>query len=182
MTFQRKFAWTLAASVLAGVLWLIAAFQLFHNPAHATPQRTDAIVVLGGMSSERLPVGLALRDQLGIQDLVVVTTGLPANAGSDEFCEAHDGDTHLDCFRPDPLNTRGEALRLRDLAAERGWRSVTVVTSDYHVQRTGTLMNHCIEAEVHMVGTEPELSPAGWVWRFVVETGGLFDVWVRPEC
>lgn len=182
MTFKRKLAWTLAACVLAGVLWLIAAFQLFHNPPHATPQKTDAIVVLGGMSNERLPVGLALRKQLGIQDLVVVTTGLPANAGSDKFCEEHDGVTHLDCFRPDPLNTRGEAARLRDLAAERGWTSVTVVTSDYHVQRAGTLMKQCIAADVTMVGTEPELSPAAWVWRFVVETGGLFDVWVRPEC
>ncbi|VXC66635.1 hypothetical protein ARTHRO9V_90182 [Arthrobacter sp. 9V] len=74
MTFQRKLAWTLVAAVLAGVLWLIAAYQLFHNPPHSTPQRTDAIVVLGGMSSERLLVGLALRDQLGIPDLVVITT------------------------------------------------------------------------------------------------------------
>jgi len=115
VTFQWKLAWTLAASVLAGVLWLIAAFQLFHNPSRDVPQRTDAIVVLGGMSSERLPVGLALREQLGIKDLVVITTGLPANAGSDEFCEAHDGDPHLDCFRPDPLNTRGEAARLSDV-------------------------------------------------------------------
>lgn len=85
MTFKRKLAWTLAASVMAGVLWLIAAFQLFHNPPRDVPQRTDAIVVLGGMSSERLPVSLALREQLGIKDLVVVTTGLPANAGSDSF-------------------------------------------------------------------------------------------------
>lgn len=59
---------------------------------------------------------------------------------------------------------------------------MTVVTSEYHVQRAGTLMKQCIAADVHMVGTEPELSPAAWVWRFVVETGGLLDVWVRPEC
>ncbi|UKA48929.1 YdcF family protein [Arthrobacter sp. FW305-123] len=182
MTFKRKLAWTLVTSVLAALLWLIAAFQLFHNPPRATPQTTDAIVVLGGMSSERLPVGLALREQLGIKDLVVVTTGLPANAGSDEFCEAHDGVAHIDCFRPDPLNTRGEGSRLRDLAAERGWESVTVVTSDYHVQRAGTLMRQCIGADVYMVGTEPELSPGGWLWRFMVETGGLLDVWIRPEC
>ncbi|WP_260842320.1 hypothetical protein [Paenarthrobacter nicotinovorans] len=84
MTFRRKVAWTLIAGVLAGLLWLIGAYQLFHNPPHATPQRTDAIVVLGGMSDERLPVGLSLREQLDIPDLVVVTTGLPANAGSDE--------------------------------------------------------------------------------------------------
>lgn len=182
MTFKRKLAVTLVACVLWLALWLIAAFQLFHDPPQAAPQRTDAIVVLGGVSDERLPVGLALRDQLGIQDLVVVTTGLPANAGSDEFCKEHDGEPHLDCFRPDPLNTRGEAARLRDLAAERGWKSVTVVTSDYHVQRAGTLMKQCIAADVHMVGTEPQLSPAGWLRRFVVETGGLLDVWVRPEC
>ncbi|UXM90752.1 YdcF family protein [Paenarthrobacter sp. JL.01a] len=182
MTFRRKVAWTVIAGVLAGLLWLVGAYQLFHNPPHATPQRTDAIVVLGGMSDERLPVGLSLREQLDIPDLVVVTTGLPANAGSDEYCQTHDGDAHLDCFRPDPLNTRGEAVRLRELAAERGWKSVTVVTSDYHVLRAGTLMKQCIAADVQMVGTEPQLSPAGWLWRFVVETGGLFDVWIRPEC
>ncbi|VXC66620.1 hypothetical protein ARTHRO9V_90181 [Arthrobacter sp. 9V] len=59
---------------------------------------------------------------------------------------------------------------------------MTVVTSDYHLQRAGTLMQQCITADVHMVGTKPELSPAGWLGRFVVETGGLFDVWLRPEC
>jgi hypothetical protein len=33
-----------------------------------------------------------------------------------------------------------------------------------------------------MVASHPDLSPLQWLRRFVIETGGLIDVSLRPEC
>ncbi|SDX17709.1 DUF218 domain-containing protein [Arthrobacter sp. cf158] len=172
------------ACFLAVFLWLIAAFQFFYNPPQATPHRTDAIVVLGGMSKERLPVALELQEKLDIPVLVVSTTGLAGNVEGDALCQenAGEGDPDLVCFRPSPLNTRGEAEALRGLIADHGWKSVTVVTSEYHLMRAGTLIGQCTSAEVQMVGSKPDLSSGAWIDRFVIETGGLIDTWMRPEC
>ncbi|BCW46618.1 YdcF family protein [Arthrobacter sp. StoSoilB5] len=177
----RVVARALVAVMAVALLWLITAFQFFYSPPQATPHRTDAIVVLGGLSKERLPVAQELQESLDIPVLVVSTTGLAGNVEGDALCH-EDDEPDLICFRPSPLNTRGEARGLAGLIAQNGWRSVTVVTSDYHLVRAGTLMRQCTSAEIQMVGSQPELSAPAWLDRFVVETGGLIDAWVQPEC
>ncbi|GLU59563.1 YdcF family protein [Paenarthrobacter ureafaciens] len=172
----------LVAAAAAFVLWLLLAIQFFASPPQVSPHRTDAIVVLGGLSRERLPVAQDLRDSLGIPVLVVSTTGLAGNIEGDELCQGDENDPKLVCFRPEPLNTRGEADAVAGLVAKYGWKSVTVVTSDYHVMRAGTLMHQCVAADVQMVGSEPDMTAGAWLDRFVVETGGLMDVWIQPEC
>ncbi|MFK0039340.1 YdcF family protein [Paenarthrobacter sp. NPDC090517] len=167
---------------IVALLWLVVAFQFFYDPPQTTPHRTDAVIVLGGMSKERLPVAQKLQHDLDIPALVVSTTGLAGNVESDSLCDEDTNDPDLVCFRPSPLNTRGEAEAIRALIAEHGWKSVTVVTSDYHVMRAGTLIAQCTSADVQMVGSQPDLSREAWLDRFVIETGGLLDTWVQPEC
>ena len=107
-----------AVSVVAiTLLWLIAAFQFFYSPPQATPHHTDAIVVLGGLSKERLPVAQELQESLDIPILVVSTTGLSGNVEGDALCH-EDDDPDLICFRPSPLNTRGEAKGLAELKSK----------------------------------------------------------------
>jgi hypothetical protein len=33
-----------------------------------------------------------------------------------------------------------------------------------------------------MVASHPALSPGQWLRRFIIETGGLIDASLRPEC
>ncbi|MHC8608794.1 YdcF family protein [Paenarthrobacter ureafaciens] len=179
---HRVLTRALVAAAAAFVLWLLLAIQFFANPPQASPHRTDAIVVLGGLSRERLPVAQDLQEALDIPVLVVSTTGLSGNLEGDALCREGQGEPGLLCFRPEPLNTRGEADAVGGLAAKYGWTSITVVTSDYHVMRAGTLMHQCVAADVQMVGSEPDMTPGAWLDRFVVETGGLMDVWMQPEC
>ncbi|MEI2278561.1 YdcF family protein [Paenarthrobacter ilicis] len=185
---SRKVSATRALGIAIGtclvifLLWLIAAFQFFYNPPQAKPHKTDAIIVLGGMSKERLPVAEKLQAQLDIPVLVVSTTGLSGNVEGDALCDDNADDPDLVCFRPSPLNTRGEAESLSALIAQHSWKSVTVVTSNYHLMRAGTLIEQCTSAEVQMFGSPPDLSAGAWLDRFVVETGGLIDTWMRPEC
>ncbi|MET4622068.1 uncharacterized SAM-binding protein YcdF (DUF218 family) [Arthrobacter sp. 2762] len=171
-----------AVSILViALLWLIAVFQFFYNPPQGTPHHTDAIVVLGGLSKERLPAAQELQESLNIPVLVVSTTGLSGNVEGDALCH-EDDEPDLICFRPSPLNTRGEARGLAELIAQNGWKSVTVVTSNYHLVRAGTLIRQCTSAEIQMAGSQPDLSAGAWLDRFIIETGGLADAWVQPEC
>ena len=178
----RAAVWAVLVAAAGFILWLLLAIQFFAMPPQATPHHTDAVVVLGGMSRERLPIAQDLQKSLDIPVLAVSTTGLSGNAEGDQLCDENAGDPDLVCFRPSPLNTRGEADAVARLVADHGWKSVTVVTSDYHLMRAGTLMRQCTNVEVQMVGSEPELSAGAWLDRFVVETGGLIDVWMQPEC
>ena len=109
--------------------------------------------------------------------LVLSHTDTPGNAAADDVCNSatfpHPG---LVCFRPSGMDTRSEADIIADLADANGWKSVTVVTSSYHVTRAGRLIGQCTTADVQMVASHPALSPAQWLRRFVIETGGLIDV------
>ena len=48
---------------------------------------------------------------------------------------------------------RGEARAVARMAAARGWRSVLVVTSTYHVTRARLLFDRCVAAHVWVTGS-----------------------------
>lgn len=140
-------------------------------------------MVLGGSSAERLPVAEFMADYGQAPVLVLSRTDTPGNASADALCrDASFPNPSLVCFRPVGMDTRGEALAIRDLVNANGWSSIAVVTSSYHVARAGTLIGQCTDASVAMVASEPDLDSLQWLRRFVIETGGLLDVNLRPEC
>ena len=175
-----------ALAVLAALLlWLIVAFQLFYNVQTPPLKKTDAVVMLGGASKERLLEAMMLRSELDAPYLVLSHTDTPGNASADEYCDTHSNKEiypDIICFTPDPLNTRGEADAIGLLATDHKWSSITVVTSKYHVARSERLLNQCTPSRVQMVGTDPQFSPLQWLRRFVIETGGLLTVFLSPEC
>lgn len=167
----------------AAVLWLIVAVQLFVNVDPLTVHRTDAVIMLGGASAERLPVARRVQQELGAPVLVLSHTDTPGNQLADEACNsAQFPNPDLICFRPDEYDTRGEAVAIGKLVELNGWKSVTVVTSSYHTARAGRLMEQCTTADVQMVPSHPDFPVTQWLRRFVIETGGLLDVSLRPEC
>jgi len=176
-------AQALAFAAGALVLWLVVAVQLFVNVDPLSVHRTDAVIMLGGAASERLPVAQRVQQELGAPVLVLSHTDTPGNKAADEACNTAQFPTStLVCFQPGEYDTRGEAQAIGKLVAANGWKSITVVTSSYHVTRAGRLMQQCTTAEVQMVASHPDFSPAQWLRRFVIETGGLIDVSLRPEC
>ncbi|WP_427130815.1 YdcF family protein [Pseudarthrobacter sp. S9] len=165
------------------LLWLIVALQLFVNVDPLSVHRTDAVIMLGGAASERLPVAERIQDELHIPVLVISHTDTFGNRAADDACNAAAfPNPSLVCFRPPDLDTRGEAQAISRLVEANGWKSVTVVTSSYHVTRAGRLIGQCTTAEVQMVASHPDLDLAQWLRRFVVETGGLIDASLRQEC
>jgi uncharacterized SAM-binding protein YcdF (DUF218 family) len=179
----RRVRWALAAVFGAVMLWLMVAVQLFVNVGPSNVHRTDAVIMLGGAASERLPVAQRLQGELNAPVLVLSHTDTLGNSVADDICNsATFPNPGLVCFRPGGMDTRSEADVIGGLADANGWKSVTVVTSSYHVTRAGRLIAQCTTADVQMVASRPALSPGQWLRRFVIETGGLIDASLRPEC
>ncbi|MGX9900579.1 YdcF family protein [Arthrobacter sp. SA17] len=173
-------------SVVGGalfLLWITLSLQLFVNVDPLITHRTDAVIMLGGAASERLPVAQRVQTEYGIPVLVLSQTNTPGNQTADAVCNSTTFPSGtLVCFQPDNLDTRSEAREIAQLAAANNWKSITVVTSQYHVTRAQRLIGQCTSVEIQMVASHPDLRPAQWLSRFVVESGGLLDASLRPEC
>jgi uncharacterized SAM-binding protein YcdF (DUF218 family) len=120
------------------ILRFAAASWIVNEPAaHA-----DAIVVLGddnfygdratqaaqmfrqGVAPVVVASGRRLRPTAGISELIehdLIERGVPKEK--------------VERFAHDAENTREEAVALRRLAREKGWKSIVVVTSNYHTRR-----------------------------------------------
>lgn len=178
---------TIAGAVLLALFlaWLMTAYQLIYNVHTSAPKQADAVVMLGGASKERLLDAMMIRFDVKAPYLVLSNTKTNGNSSADEYCESHSNKTvypDLICFTPKPMDTRGEAVALAELATEYQWKNMIVVTSKYHVERAGLLMEQCINAKVTMMATDPQFNAWQWFRRFVIETGGLIDVNLQPQC
>lgn len=178
-------AWPIAAAALTVfLLWVVIAYQLFVTVDPLALRRSDAVIMLGGAATERLPVARETRQEVGSPVLVLSHTDTPGNAAADDVCNSSSllHARSLMCFRPNSRDTRGEARAIADLVTQYGWKSITVVTSSYHVVRAERLIEQCTTAEVQVVASHPDFGPEQWLNRFVVESLGLVDVSLRREC
>ncbi|HWC12694.1 MAG TPA: YdcF family protein [Acidimicrobiales bacterium] len=146
----------LGASVVAAVAWVVVTALLFVWPRSSYPTRADAVIVPSGDHGERLAAALRLIRE-GVTR-VLVLDGSPDFAEVFRLC-GEPQPFEVICLRPDPDNTRGEARAAGQLAAQRGWKSVVLVTTTHHLTRAGLLFSRCIDGKVHTVGAAP---PYGW--------------------
>jgi hypothetical protein len=158
MSRRRRFR--LAAAVAAAA-WLLLAIGLFALYPPDEPGRADAVLVLAG-SEHRLPVGTELVRRGTAPVLVLSRDPIGRNPPVERRCEgaATQGEGLVVCFVPDPYSTRGEARALAALAEERGWDTVVVVTSRFHLLRSRLLVERCYEGEVRMVAARVDW----WRW------------------
>jgi uncharacterized SAM-binding protein YcdF (DUF218 family) len=165
----------LAIGVLFLAAWtaVVARFVLW--PLQDSPRRADAVVVLSG---DHLRLGKALELMTRrVAPTLVISDGLaPGWREANRLCRKG-ARFRVVCFRPKPYSTRGEARAVARMAAARGWRSVVVVTSTYHVTRARLLFDRCVDARVRVTGStyrrsliplEVFLEPAKLVYALVV--------------
>jgi uncharacterized SAM-binding protein YcdF (DUF218 family) len=124
----------------------------------------DAVVVLSGGRGHRLAEGRRLIAQ-GISDRLVISDGLdPKWVEARRLCRSG----RAICFTPDPYSTQGEARWIAQEARERGWDSVVVVTSTYHVRRARMIVERCYRGRLAVVAAEPPLENriigVAWEW------------------
>ena len=150
----------LALALAAFLALAVASVFLFILYDDDRVTKADAVVVLAG-SKFRLPVGLRLVAR-GVAPVLVISDGLdPRSARSVRLCRQgslRQGATVL-CPKPDPYSTRGEARLVAALARERGWDSIVVVSSRFHLFRARILFERCYGGRLAFVG-----APSPW-WR-----------------
>jgi uncharacterized SAM-binding protein YcdF (DUF218 family) len=163
--------------LVLGVLvaaWLVACAVLFVWPAAETgaPAHADAVVVLSG-SATRLPPAEALIRQ-GVAPVLALSSvrRSPRWKAAHRLCNAGTyRSARVLCFEAHPYSTRGEAETVARIAARRGWRSIVVVSSTFHLTRAKLLFERCLHDHLSFVG-----APTTW-WRlpqeWAYETGKL---------
>jgi hypothetical protein len=138
----------IVAVAVALVLVAMAVFEirLYVVPTSDRRGPTDAVVVLGGGTFiDRLHAAGALLAQYPGAVEVVST---PGRLGCPD---PYPGAASIICFRPDPATTQGEARAAAALAAQYGWKHITVVTTADQVWRARLRFSRCWSGDLSVV-------------------------------
>ena len=165
----------LSVVFIAGLIWLVGLFAFAHRVRELTPAedpaRADAIVALTGPSSERVNAAIRLLEQ-GEGERVLIS-GVNREVRRRELRELTPGSSRLfNCCVDlgfEAEDTVGNAQEIAAWARSKGYRSLIVVTSDYHMPRSlveirGQLPGAALTP--YAVST-PSLDNARW-WRAAV--------------
>jgi uncharacterized SAM-binding protein YcdF (DUF218 family) len=137
----------LALGLLAVVMAGITA-RYFVWPSLGSPTTADAVIVLGG-PGDRYNTGARLVRQ-GLAPVMVASSD--RNSGG---CPGTMDDVPIICFTPDPYSTRGEARYVADLARDKGWSHLIVVTSVGQASRAQLRLERCFDGDVDVVAVRP---------------------------
>lgn len=135
---------------LACIAALLFGWHVVYRPhLDAVPdEEVDALMVLGPLDAWRLPMAEQLMREHKAKNLVLSTPNMPWDA---LYCkEKHSWPAY--CFPPDPSTTRGEAMGYRTLARQHGWKTVMVLTVDFHVERARFIFERCLRQDVTVIG------------------------------
>ena len=147
-----------AALVVVLVLALVVlTFPLFVYPDLNAPQKSDAIVVLGGNGAGPFDEGVALARAHDAPTLVLSL--LPQYSCGPSLPQ--DPSVHLLCFRANPQSTQGEGRAIAHLAAVHRWDRVIVVMPTTQASRARLRIGRCYPGQVLEVGVQP---PGFWAW------------------
>lgn len=168
----RRWRWLLYAAVLAGAAWLAGLVWFAQSLPRASPtdtRRTDALVVLTG-GSARVATGLALLAE-GRADKLFVS-GVYQGVDVQELLRVSrlaPGD--LQCcivLGYAAGNTRGNAAETAAWMRAQGYRSLRLITANYHMPRSLLEFRRALpEVEIvpHPVVPETVRLARWWRWR-----------------
>lgn len=142
----------------------------------------DAVVMFGG-AGPRFDAALALVESGLAPTLVLSDPNDPppdrATTPFETFCRGEE-DFETICFDPEPRTTRGESRFVADLAQERGWRRIVLVTTADQARRARMLLGRCWAGLVDVVVVESDLHALGRVaYEWAATARAVF---VRRSC
>ncbi|MDO4919853.1 YdcF family protein [Kocuria sp.] len=189
----RRRRWPLVlliALALALALWLAVCHAVLDSPRVDPPQKSDALIVLGPPDPTRVEYAQDLVFNKHIAKTLVISTpdaqpfdpqDMVDYYTSRSFCEPHEGVEVL-CFKPDPSTTQGEAIKLKELAEERGWKTVTAVTFTQHISRSRLILERCYPGELRMSAVDFHLTGKSLFMQYLHQSAGYVKAWVTPGC
>jgi uncharacterized SAM-binding protein YcdF (DUF218 family) len=182
LSWLRRCRLLITALLALTLAWLAACYLVVAQPTVNKPVRSDAILVLGPpLVDGRLDEALRLASA-HYAGTVLISIGWDKGRQRIPACTADNPAYQVICFRPDPATTRGEAEQLGLLAQQRGWRSVLVVTSKYHVSRARLIVGRCMPGTVRMLAAPGKPSVGDWLYQFGYQTGGFAKAFLHRSC
>lgn len=169
-----------ALGVLLAV-WLLVCVRYIVHPVVDKVEHVDALYVLGP-SWERMPRALELADS-GVTDVIVSTTTInwDGDVAPEEYCDRA-GEVRVICVVPEPYTTQGEMRMLSEMAREKGWHRVAVMTMTAHVSRARLWADRCVGVPVDVWEFQQPETPLGWAYQFLYQTGGWVKAQVLRNC
>ncbi len=161
---RRPWRRPLVAEAVVVVAFLVLSAVLFVWPRTDAPRKVDAIVVLGG-GNDRVTKGLKLASE-GYAPTLLISTPYPS------ACRYRIPRISVICFQPSPETTQGEARYVANLASERHWRQIIVVSGTAQTLRARLRFDRCYHGTALF---DPAGSPdvIGWVHDVLYEWGAL---------
>ena len=163
----RKRTWRSSAPLLVLVVLVAMTCRLFVWPAldPLNGLHADAILVLGG-PGPRLQLAEDLAREHAAPLILVSVASVQWNCPRVDL-----GRTVVQCFRPDPFSTQGEARYAGEEARRHRWGSIIVVTSTPQATRARIRVERCFSGTVKVVAARPSL--ADWAYGVLYEWGAL---------
>lgn len=173
------------AAVLVRGVWLplIGGFLVVADPLHPA----DAVVALSGGERERVAAAAALFNQRYAQWFVVTDWRYEVPGVRESYADLMRQEAIWQGVDPDRIlvapgtveTTCEEALAVRELAQERGWTSLIVVTDPYHTRRARMAFRDAFRGTGIAVMVRPvrehRYRPESW-WQ---TQDGLRETWTE---
>jgi uncharacterized SAM-binding protein YcdF (DUF218 family) len=155
---------------------------LFVYPDLNAPERSDAIVVLGGHGTPAVEKGAELAKEGYAPDLVL-------SIGPGQHCEGFQVSlarrlphVRVTCFVPKPQTTQGEGRSIAQLSKRLGWRRIIVVVPTTQATRARLRVGRCYPGQVLEVAFSPQ-GIGQWLAEIAYEWGALVKALVlQPAC
>ena len=155
---SRVVAVVVVASVVLVLAFVALTLLLFVYPDVNAPQRSDAIVVLGGNGAGPFEEGVALaREHYAPTVVLSLVPGYACHGAVLPEVPS----VRLLCFRANPLSTQGEGRAIAHLASVHHWDRVIVVMPTTQATRARLRIGRCYPGRVLEVGVTP---PGFWAW------------------
>ncbi len=184
---MRFFKSTRVRIVAAVVFVLVVAFcvmtaVLFVYPDLNSPQRSNAIVVLGGHGVPAFDKGVALAKEGYAPNLVLSLQTWQNCQPYQQYLAVNLAKVHVFCFKANPQTTQGEARSIEHFAQQLHWKRVIVVAPTTQASRARLRIGRCYPGQVLEVGFSPR-GIGQWLVQFAYEWGAMFKaVVLQPSC
>lgn len=171
-----------AVVVVLVVVFCVMTAVLFVYPDLNPPERSDAIVVLGGHGAPAFEKGVELAKQGYAPQLVLSLQNWQSCGPYQSYLAVHLPKTHVRCFKSNPQTTQGEARAIESFAKHFHWTRVIVVVPTPQASRARLRIGRCYPGQVLEVGFSPE-GVWQWLTQIAYEWGAMFKaVVLQPSC
>jgi hypothetical protein len=184
MRFLKSKRVRIVAAVVAVlvVVFCIMTTVLFVYPDLNAPQRSNAIVVLGGHGAPAFDKGVALAKQGYAPYLVLSLQTWQSCQPYQSYLAVNLPRVQVHCFKANPQTTQGEARAIEAFAKQLHWKRVLVVVPTTQASRARLRIGRCYPGQVLEVAFTPD-GIGQWLKQFAYEWGALFKAEVlQPSC